>query len=312
MKAHVKSRSALLVSAAMAAWLTACGGGDDPPPADNSVSQEKAQAMSADSSAMSTDGTDGSQALVETTQAVVASGSASQTVNCAGGGTAVFTVTGGSLAQLTNGQFDAGEVYSVTFDACRGRAGAVALTGTATLTVVSAGAGVLAVDTATQNLQVALPLRTLTYNGNSSLSQTVTTNGAITTTVNRWTSPRIEVRSVRATGRTSTFTLSDVDLSRTFVQTGGVISARRAGGTYTLDAVLPNGSWSITVATQGAVDYDANGVPTQGAWTITLPNHIIGVNVVPGTLTVTVDIGADGSIDRTYVFSAATVVAEAD
>jgi hypothetical protein len=312
MKQQLKSRSTLLASAALAALLTACGGGgDDAPPADNSVSQDTAQAMSADSSAMATDGTDGAQALMVTTQAVVASGSAGQTINCAGGGTAVFTVTGGSLAQLTNSQFDAGEVYSLTFNNCRGSAGAVALTGSATLTVVSAGAGVLAINTATQNLQVALPLRTLTYNGSSSLSQTVTTNGATTTTVNRWTSPRIEVRSVRG-GRTSTFTLSNVDLSRTFVQTGGVISGRSAGGTYTLDAVLPNGSWSITVATQGAVNYDANGAPTQGAWTITLPNHIIGINVVPGTLTVTVDIGADGSIDRTYVFSTTTIVNEAD
>jgi len=52
-------------------------------------------------------------------------------------------------------------------------------------------------------------------------------------------------------------------------------------------------------------------VPTQGAWTITLPNNIIGVSVVPGTLTVTVDFGADGTIDRTYVFTTATIVAEA-
>jgi hypothetical protein len=267
--------------------------------------------MSADSSAMASDGSDGAQAVLATTQAVVAGGSASQTVNCAGGGTAVFTVTGGSVSSVTNGVLDAGEVYSVTFNACRGSAGAVALTGSATLTVVTNGGGVLAVNTATQNLQVALPLRTLTYNGSSSLSQTVTSNGAATTTVNRWTSPRIEVRSVR-NARTSTFTLSNVDLSRTFVQTGGVISARTASGSYSLDAVLPNASWSITVATQGAVSYDANGVPTQGAWTITLPNNIIGVTVVPGTLTVTVDFGANGSIDRTYVFSTTTIVNEAD
>lgn len=312
MKQQPKNRPALLASAALAALLTACGGGSDDASAADTVSQDRAQSMSADSSAMATDGTDGAQALLATTQAVVASGSASQTVNCPGGGTAVFTVTGGSVSQLTNGVLDAGEVYSVTFNGCRGSMGAVALTGSATLTVVSNGNGVLAVNTATQNLQVALPLRTLTYNGSSSLSQTVTTTGATTTTVNRWTSPRIEVRSVRNFGRTSTFTLSNVDLTRTFVQSGGVISARSASGTHTLDAVLPNGSWSITVATQGAVSYDANGVPTQGAWTITLPNHIVGVNVVPGTLTVTVDIGGDGTIDRTYVFSTTTIVNEAD
>jgi hypothetical protein len=303
-------RRHVLASAALAALLAACGGGSDDG-ADTSVSQDKAQSMSADSSAMATDGSDGAQAVLATTQAVVAGGSASQTVSCAGGGTAVFTVTGGSVSSVTNGVLDAGEVYGVTFNACRGSAGAVALTGSATLTVVSNGGGVLAVNTATQNLQVALPLRTLTYNGSSSLSQTVTTNGATTTTVNRWTSPRIEVRSVR-NARTSTFTLSNVDLSRTFVQTGSVITSRSASGTHTLDAVLPNGSWSITTATQGAVSYDANGVPTQGARTITLPNHVIGVSVVPGTLTVTIDTGGDGSIDRTYVFSTATIVNEAD
>lgn len=310
MKQQLKQR-ALVASAALAALLAACGGGGDSTTTDTAVSQDKAQAMSADSSAMSTDGTDGAQAVLTTTQAVVAGGTASQTYNCAGGGTAVFTVTGGSVSSVTNGVLDAGEVYSVTYNGCRGSAGAVALTGSATLTVVSASGAVLAVNTSTQNLQVALPLRTLTYNGSSSLSQTVTTNGATTTTVNRWTSPRIEVRSAR-NGRTSTFTLSNVDLSRTFTQTSGVISARSAGGAYTLDAVLPNGSWSITVATQGAVSYDASGVPTQGAWTIALPNNIIGVSVVPGTLTVTVDFGADGSVDRTYVFSTATIVAEAD
>jgi hypothetical protein len=311
MKSHLEHRSNLIASATLAALLAACGGGDDAGTTGTPVSQENAQAMSADSSAMSTDGTDGADALLTTTQAVVAGGTASQTYNCAGGGTAVFTVTGGSVGQVTNGVLDAGEVYSVTYSGCRGSAGAVALTGTATLTVVTASGGVTAVNTSTQNLQVTLPLRTLTYNGSSSLSKTVTTNGATTTTVNRWTSPRIEVRSVR-NARTSTFTLSNVDVTRTFAQTGGVISARSAGGTYTLDAVLPNGSWSITVASQGAVSYDANGVPIQGAWTITLPNNIIGVNVVPGTLTVSVDFGADGSIDRTYVFSTTTIVAEAD
>jgi len=80
-------------------------------------------------------------------------------------------------------------------------------------------------------------------------------------------------------------------------------SARSRSGTITIDAQLPNGSWTVTTATQGAVSYDANGVPTQGAWTITLPHNIIGISVVPGTLTVTVDWGADGTIDRTWTFT---------
>jgi len=301
----------LIGVAAMASLLAACGGGGDGTDTSASVSQDKAQAMSADSAALSTDGTDGADALLATTQAVVAAATANVTYNCAGGGTAVFSVSGG--AGIGNGQLDAGEAYSVTYANCRSATGAVALTGAATLTVTQASGGVTAVDTTTQNLQVALPLRTLTYNGNSSFSHTVATSGSTTTITNRWVSPQIVVKSVRnGTLRTSTFTLSDVDMTRTFTQVSGVLTATSFNGTHTMNAVLPNATWSITTATQGGVTCDANGVPTQGAWTITLPNDRVGISVVPGTLTVTVDFGADGSIDRTFIFSTATVVAGAD
>jgi len=299
-------------AAALAALLGACGGGGGSGDT-GGVSQDRAQAMSGDSSALSTDGSDGADALLTTTQALVASVSANVTAPCAGGGTAQFSVSGGTVSSIANGQLDAGEVYSVTFTNCRGNVGAVALNGTATLTVNSNGGGVLSVSTSTQNLQVALPLRTLTYNGSSTLSRAVVTNGATTTVTNRWTSPQIVVKSVRnGTLRTSTFTLSHVDMTRSFTWINGVLTATGFSGTHTMDAVLPNASWSITTATQGTVTCDANGVPTQGDWTITLPNDRIGISVVPGTLTVTVDYGADGSIDRTFVFTTSSVVAGAD
>ena len=313
MKTPFAFRLTWMAAASMAWLLAACGGGGSSESSD-AVSQDKAQSMSADSSALSTDGTDGAVALLTTTQAVVAlSSSASATVSCAGGGSATFTASGTSPALLANGQLDAGEVYSVTFNNCRASTGAVSLNGTATLTVTQAGGGVTAVDTTTQNLQVALPLRTLTYNGSSSFSHTVATSGSTTTITNHWVSPQIVVKSVRSgTLRTSTFTLSNVDMTRTFTLVNGVLTATSFDGTHTIDAVLPNATWSITTATQGGVTCDANGVPIQGAWTITLPNDRVGISVVPGTLTVTVDFGADGTIDRTFVFSTATVVAGAD
>lgn len=307
-------RIRLIAAAALAALLAACGGGGgDSTDTSDAVSQDKAQAMSADSSALSTDGSDGHDTLLTTLQALVTSSSANVTVSCAGGGTAMFSVSGGTLASITNGQLDAGEVYAATFNGCRSANGAAALTGSATLTVTQAGGGVTAVDTATQNLQVALPLRTLTYNGSSSFSHTVVSNGPTTTVTNHWTSPQIVVKSVRnGTLRTSTFTLSNVDIARTFTSVNGVLTSTSFSGTHTMSAVLPNATWSITTATQGGVTCDANGVPTQGAWIITLPNDRIGISVVPGTLTVTVDFGADGTIDRTFVFSTAAVVAGGD
>lgn len=302
-------RFAPLPAAALLALLAACGGGGDGG-ADTTVSAETAQAMSANSAVLPEDSGAAAATLLTTTQAVVAGGQASQTVACAGGGTAVFSVSGGSLASIANGQLDAGEVYSVTYNACKGSAGAATLNGTATLSVVSAAAGSVEVSTATQGIVVTLPQRTLTLNGSSTLAQTVVSNGATTTTTSRWTSPQIVVTSQR-NARSSQFTLSAVDLTRSISVTNGVVSARSGSGTHTMSAVLPNGSWSITTATQGAVSYDANGVPTQGAWTITLPNNRIGVAVVPGTLTVTLDHGPDGTIDRTWVFTTTTLAAEA-
>jgi hypothetical protein len=257
------------------------------------------------------DSVEGQATILSTTRAVVAAGTASQTFNCAGGGTAVFTVSGGSVGSVTNGQLDAGEVYNVAYTNCTGVNGVASLNGSATLTVVTASGGTTEVNTATQNLQIALPLRTITVNGSSKLIETVADNGGgVVVTTHRWTSPQIVVTSVR-NARTSTFTLSNVDQTRTVTTTNGVISARTRSGTITISAQLPNGSWTVTTATQGAVSYDANGVPTQGTWTITLPNNIIGISVVPGTLTVTVDWGADGTIDRTWVFTNNQIGSEA-
>lgn len=300
MKKNVSTRLALIPAAALLALLAACGGGgEDAGTPVTGVTDTQAQAMSVNSAVVPSETTDATTALLSTTQAVVASGTASQSFNCAGGGTALFTATGSNLG---NGQLDAGEVYNVTYTDCRGSAGAASLNGTATLTVVSAAAGAVEVTTSTSGIVVTLPQRVLTLNGTSTLSQTVVTSGATTTTTNHWTSPQIVVTSQRNT-RSSTFTLTGIDITRSITTTNGVITARSHSGTHTMNAVLPNGTWTVTTATQGVVSFDANGVPTQGDWTITLPNNRILVSVVPGTITVKLDFGADGSIDKTIVIT---------
>jgi hypothetical protein len=304
-------RLTALPAAALLTLLAACGGGGDDAGAPiNAVSESTASAMSANSAVVPTESTEAAATVLVTTQALVAGGTASQTYNCAGGGTAMFTVTGGSVSSIVNGQLDAGEVYRVDFSACRGSAGAATVDGAATLTVVSAGSGTTEVDTDTQGIVVTLPLRTLTLDGASRLSRTVATSGNATTVTSRWTAAQIDLTSVRS-ARTSTYRLSAVDVTRTVTTTSGVVSATSSSGTHTMRADLPNGEWSITTATQGAVSYDASGVPTQGNWTITLPNNRLVIGVVPGTLTVQADWGNDGDIDRTWTFSTTTLAAEA-
>lgn len=297
------------LAAALALLLSACGGGGSDAGA-GEVSEGTAQAMSANSAVIPAEAGAAAATLLSTAQVVVAGGQASQAYACPGGGTALFTVTGGSLASVANGVLDAGEVYSLAYTDCRGSAGAASLSGTTTLTVLAAGSGGTEVATTTQGLTVTLPQRVLTLNGASTLARSVVVDGASTTTTDRWTATQIALTSQR-NARSSRFTLSAVDLARSITVTNGVVSARSGSGTHTMNAVLPNASWSVTTATQGAVSYDANGVPTQGAWTVTLPHNRLGISVVPGTLTVTLDHGPDGSIDRTWVFTADAVAAEA-
>ncbi|MBX3604474.1 MAG: hypothetical protein KF788_04350 [Piscinibacter sp.] len=303
-------KTPLTPSVLLLTLLAACGGGGGDNAGADDVDQGTAQAMSANSAVIPAESGEAASALLSTAQVVVGGGTASQTYTCPGGGTAVFTATGGSLASLANGMLDAGEVYNLTYTDCRGSAGAASLDGRATLTVLAAGSGTTEVATSTQGITVTLPQRVLTLDGASTLSRSVSVNGADTTTTDRWTAAQIELTSQRA-ARSSRYTLSAVDLTRSITTTNGVISARTGSGTHTMSAALPNGSWSVTTATQGAVSYDANGMPTQGAWTVTLPHNRLGISVVPGTLTVTVDHGPDGTIDHTWIFTTGTLAAEA-
>jgi len=302
-------RLALLPAVALLALLSACGGGGDTT-SDTTVSAETTESVSANSLSMTEDSANAASSMLATAQAVVAGAQASQTHACAGGGTAVYTVSGGSLGGATNGQLDAGEVYSLQFHTCVGSAGAASVDGTMTLEVTAASAGAVTVQTSTQGVVVALPQRTLTLDGSSTLAQTVVTNGATSVTTNRWTSPQITLTSLR-NARASSLTLSGVDFTRSVTTTGAVVSGSAGHGTLTLAAALPNGSWTAEIATQGTVSHDANGVPTAGSWQITLPHNLIGLQVGAGTATVTVDHGPDGAIDHTYTFSVSTLSSQA-
>jgi hypothetical protein len=294
--------------AALSTLLAACGGGGDP--ADTTASDATVESASANTLATPESAAAAATESLKTAQAVVASGQASTTIACAGGGTATFAITGATGAGATNGQLDAGEVYSLSYAACRGALGAAQLDGATTLTVTAVSASGVTVQTATQGLTVALPQRTVTLNGSSTLASSVVTSGATTTTTVHWTSPQIQLVSQR-NARSSSFTLSGVDVTRSVSVTGGVVSGASGSTALTLDAVLPNGNWSATIASQGNVAYDTNGVPTAGTWQITLPHNAIGVAVGAGTATVTLDHGPDGSIDRSWTFPIATLSAEA-
>lgn len=283
----------------LVAMLAACGGGSDVPPPSNNVSADGAKNASANAAAIPNDSATALSAVISTAEAVVAAGSATAVISCPGGGTATYTVTG---PLPLNHQLDAGETYSLVFNNCRSATGAEAITGAFTLNVTAKTADSITVETATNNVVVTLPRGDIVLNGSSTISRTIQTAGNVTTITTHWVTPNFSVVSHR-NGRTTSFSYTNVDITRTVVLTNGQFTSASYSGTSTLSWVWPGGSFSVTFATQGTVGCAQDGTPTQGTITITLPNDRITITVVPGTVTVTVDFGKDGIIDRTYIFT---------
>jgi hypothetical protein len=298
----------LIALALSSALLMACGGGDSSNAGGNNnpTSSETAQSVSANGLMLGEETAIAHGLILTLAQAVVGGGQATQTIACAGGGNASFIVSGGTFAEMTNGQLDAGESYTIDFDQCRDGAGS-GIDGVLSLNVVAVSGNSITVGTATQAVTISEPGRTLTLNGSSTFTRSSVTTGSTVVTTERWVSPQISFVSVH-NGRTSSLTLRDVDLTRTVTSVNGVQTSVTSDSDFSL-TLLGVGGWSATISTDGQVSYSPGGVPASGSWLITLPHDRIGVVLAANTATVTVDHGPDGSIDRTYVFSLATLTA---
>lgn len=298
----------IAASLALLATLTACGGGGDDGPSsnngNNNVSQEQAQAAGVNSTVIPHDTSKAMAVALSTAQTVVAGGQANSTYTCPGGGTAVFTATGASLALLGNRQFDSGEQYTLTYTNCRGALGAASVNGSLSLTVNSASGSDFSVSSTTSNVVVALPLRTVRLNGNSSLTHTVVTNGSTTTTTDHWTTPN-HTATVTTGAHTSTFSYSGVDLTRSVTTSNGAVTGSTFSGTTTYSSNTLLGPFTVTLATVGTATYDALGRPTDGTWTLTLPYNALTLDIdgAANRVTLMVDHGANGSIEHTFTWT---------
>ena len=337
-------RIALAAALAGGLTLTACGGGGADPATPTTGASSTSQAdATADAANATFTGADAAAALdtvLDTntllaqaaaapaaasgrahaestgrdTAAAAGSGVASLTVDCAGGGTATLSITGGTAGSETNGQLDAGEHYAVTYAQCTGQAGRAQLTGSVTMDVTSADhastPSSVAVTVTATHLALALAAGTVTLDGSASLSRSVATSGGTTTTTSHVSVPGATLATA-FNARSSTFTLSDLDATRVVSTVAGATTASRYTGHHTLSGAANGRSFSMTVATSGDIDYDATGALVSGAWTVVRPHATIATTVANGTVVMTVDDGNDGTIDHTWTFPAATLLAAA-
>jgi len=296
-----------------AALLAGCGGGSDASADAAAIDDPTATAYSANATLTASDATSTADTAVLTAQALAADGTSgvATTRSCAGGGSATISVSGGVPANWGNGKFDAGEVYQVSYAACKGAAGWAALDGSATLTVTAASGdssnGSLSLAMTLGSLSVTTPRGSATLDGSATRDVSVSTDAGGTVHLSsHYVAPSF-TWTTHYQARSSTFTLSAVDVRRDASFVGGVLQSSSIAGTHTLSATLPNGAFSYTVATNGGVSYAADGTPLSGSWTITLPLNLITVTVSSangiGTATVALDRGKDGTIDRTFTLS---------
>jgi hypothetical protein len=314
--------------------LAACGGGDAPATSTSTpLSQPDATADSANSSQTGTDVAT-SLATVYDTTAALAQASAqpaaassnrmraqatgapvtNATVSCAGGGTATLTITGGTLASQLNGQLDAGEHYSVTYAQCTGAAGYAQQDGGVEMDVVSVASSstpaTTAVNLAVTKLTLSLPSGSAALDGSATLTRTTAVADGVTTTTSHASVPSATL-TTHFNSRSGSFTLSELDATRTVQSVAGVATASQYNGHHTLSGTANGRTFSMTVSTTGDVSYDATGVLVSGQWTVVRPKATIVTVVANGSVVLTVDDGNDGTIDHTWTFSTAQLNATA-
>ena len=320
---------AMVLGALSATLLVACGGGGEPQ-ANDKLSDNAATSYSANATVVGSDATSAlDTALLTAMQLAPGAISAASapnsreqaqtvsvgTLTCAGGGTATMTISGaGTVAEL-NGRLDAGEIYQITYNQCSGANGQAALNGALAMTVNSASSNIggnsdTTVTFSTSSLAATLPRGSVSFNGTVMVQRVVTVSGNSTSVSTQVSTSSLAV-ATNFNNRTGQFTLSGVNLTRQANFLSGVLQSASYNGAHTLSAVLTNLSYSYTVATQGGTAFDANGVPTQGGWVITLPNRTLTITVASGSVTIAIDDGKNGSVDRSFTIPVAALIAGA-
>jgi hypothetical protein len=322
-----------LALAASTALLAGCGGGgsSDGPTA-TTLSETDARAASATGLQGGDQGVSSIASVFDTTQLLVSAnasamaataraasasaldtGSVSATVACAGGGSATLTISGGTPLTQLNGQFDAGEHYTLSFSQCSGPLGVVHLDGQVDMDIVSVSGDSPTVTTASltlTGLQASAGNASVTLDGQATLVRSVTTDGNTSTASSEVTAASLSMATAW-NGRTGSFTVTDLDVTRTATFVAGLETGSTVSGHHHLQGTAGGETFDIAVSTTGGVTYDALGNPVSGTWTTVRPDATIVTTVADGVVTITVDDGSDGTIDSTWTMTVPTLMASA-
>jgi hypothetical protein len=292
------------LAACMLCTLVGCGGGGgDDAPGGVGISRQVAQTAS-ENVVIPSDSAQAMSVTMSAARVIVGAGLASVTIPCSGGGSADYQISG-PPAGWGNGRFDTGEGYSIRFSNCRNSSDGSVVNGSLGFTVNAVSGEDYSV-TATHDVQVQLPQRTTRLNGSSTFVHAEFVASGGKTTTDRWTAGSISVQTTKGS-RNDSFSLRDVDLTRTVVaDSGGTITSRTTSGTCTLVAVNDGVSLNFVWRSDGDVRLGIDGLPSDGNWSLLMPNNVVGLKVDQigplRLLRVSVDWFGNGSIDIPIFF----------
>lgn len=318
-----------------AALLAACGGGeggsDTSQASETSVSSATAMDTAADTVVIATETMNAVDVVVLSAEEVMRVHSASAPtesaralaialeqpsavvsvpVSCPGGGSATIGISGGTPATLVNGKPDAGEIYAVNFTQCQWATGAPAVNGGLTMTVVSADGTTAQLSMELASLSVHLSRGTVALAGAVSWKGSSHTVSPTTTTSSELQVANLGMTTAFGT-RTSTFELRSAQVARVSQWINGAPVSSAASGSYTIASARPLNAFEATVVTGGSTQYGADGTPTAGLWTMAFPTWSMQMGVTGGTVTLSIDQGKDGVVEKTYTTTPSALSADA-
>ena len=244
-------------------------------------------------------------------------GGLNQVVNhdlpCATSGTATIVISGTTIGIESNGVFDAGEKYVVTYSQCTGPAGLAQLNGTVELDVnsVSSDANpVTAVQIVATNLTVSLPQGSVVANGTGTLSRSSVTVGNVTTNTSTIAAATFAL-ATSFNSRSGSYAITNLSATRVSTVTSGIGSGSQLNASGAVSGTANNRTFSFTSNTNANAVFDATGTPTAADWTVIRSDATLHAVLAGGTVTLTADDASDGSIDDTWTFSTDALMAAA-
>jgi len=325
----IPTRPFTLAATAAAALLAACGGGGYD--ADTGLSTEVAQGYAADAASMPVQAATGVDASVVALEAALAASGTSAsreqpqvsallettlpggTVACANGGTLTWGVSGGTSQTQLNGQLDAGESYVVTYAAC-GTGSGVVLDGAVTLAVTARSSSASDLTLTATALQQTTAMGQFVLDGSQRWQRSVVaTSGGGTQVTGQLSSSGSITLASTISARRASYTLNSLDWTvvKTFDANGALVS-RTHQGNLSLAASTPRRpNATLQISTQGALTLASDGLAAQGGFVVVTRYDKITGNYGSGTVTLMLDIGNDGSIDRTWTLTRPTFNGEA-